>query len=96
MKATSAVESPHAKAVLLYDDFCAWCTRMAKTAAAWSRGRVSIVGMHSPRGDILRMHIHEADTNPEDVFWLIKQRTCYGGWRGIVPLMAEVVAGRIH
>ncbi len=82
--------------IMLYDDLCGVCTSLAMAVQKWSRSWVRIVGHYSRDGLNLKRTYFEPLDNPEEMFWLIDGRTCYGGRSGILPLVREIVRGLVH
>ena len=87
------MQSP--RVILLYDDYCRWCTLLAESASKLSRAYVRIVGHYSSLGRIVKDHYFNASDNPEELFWLIKDDTCYGGRKGLLPLATEILRGML-
>ncbi len=79
--------------ILLYDNYCRWCTRMATTAAKFSRAHVSLVGHYSGLGRRVKAVYFSAEDHPEEMFWLIKDDTAYGGRNALLPLATEILRG---
>lgn len=81
--------------ILLYDDYCKWCTLMAESAAKLSRTYVRIVGHYSSLGRRVKAIYFKIGDNPEEMFWLIKDDTAYGGRKGLLPLATEILRGML-
>lgn len=83
------------RVILLYDDNCRWCTVFAEAASRLSRTYIRIVGHYSGLGRTVKEHYFNAGDNPEEMFWLIKDGTAYGGRNGLLPLVTEILRGMI-
>lgn len=83
------------RVILLYDDYCRWCTVFAEAASRLSRTYVRIVGHYSNLGRIVKEHYFNTEDNPEEMFWLIRDDTAYGGRNGLLPLATEILRGMI-
>ncbi len=81
--------------ILLYDNNCKWCTIMAESAAKLSRTYVRIVGHYSRLGRRVKAIYFNIEDHPEDMFWLIKDDTAYGGRNGLLPLATEILRGML-
>lgn len=85
------MQSP--QVILLYDNNCRWCTLMAESAYKLSRAYIHIVGHYSGLGRRVKAIYFNADDQPEEMFWLIKDDTAYGGRNGLLPLATEILRG---
>ncbi len=66
---------------------------LADAAARLSRMSVRIVGHYTGTGYMVKRQFFDAADQPEEMFWLIKDDTCYGGRKGLLPLATEIVRG---
>ncbi len=83
------------RVILLYDDYCRWCTLLAKTASKLSRAYIQIIGHYSAPGSKVKKLYFKNGDNPEEMFWLIKDDAAYGGRKGLLPLATEMLRGMI-
>jgi len=68
---------------------------MAEYAAKLSRAYIRIVGHYSRLGRRVKAIYFDNDDRPEEMFWLIKDDTAYGGRNGLLPLATEILRGMI-
>ncbi len=66
---------------------------MAESAAKLSRTYVRIVGHYTGLGRRVMASYFSRDDHPEEMFWLIKNDTAYGGRNGLLPLATEILRG---
>jgi hypothetical protein len=78
--------------VLLYDNDCGICSRFARIAEKTSKGWVETVGHFTSRGTKIKSEFFRPVDHPEEMFWLLLG---YGGRSGLLPLIREIVRGRI-
>jgi hypothetical protein len=90
-----ASQMQNLRVILLYDNYCKWCTLMAESAAKLSRAYIRIVGHYSGLGRRVKAIYFNADDHPEEMFWLIKDDTAYGGRNGLLPLATEILRGML-
>ena len=86
---------PSPRVILLYDNYCRWCTLLAESASKLSRAYVRIVGHYSSLGRTVKQLYFKKGDNPEEMFWLIKDDTAYGGRKGLLPLATEILRGML-
>lgn len=79
--------------ILLYDNYCVLCNKIASFAYKWSRSRIKIVGHFSKESKELRERYFSRNDTPEQMFWLFRNDVGYGGRSGIIPLIQEVIRG---
>jgi len=81
--------------ILLYNDGCAICYRMARYAWKITRGRIKVLGMFSDSASQYREAILRMLGNDEDLYgsmpWLIDGRKVMGGINIIAPIMFEAM-----
>ncbi|MEM4971816.1 MAG: hypothetical protein QXE01_11265 [Sulfolobales archaeon] len=79
--------------ILLYNDGCAICYRMARYTWKITRGRIKILGMFSDSASQYREAILRMLGNNEDLYssmpWLIDGRKVMGGISIIAPIFFE-------
>ncbi len=68
---------------------------MAESAAKLSRAYVRIIGHYSALGRRVKAVYFNRDDYPEEMFWLIKDDTAYGGRNGLLPLATEILRGML-
>lgn len=85
------MQSP--RPILLYDNDCGVCSRFASIAEKTSKGWVEPVGLFTERGSRIKSIFFGSDDRPDEMFWLLLGDTGYGGRRGLLPLVREIVRG---
>ena len=80
---------------LLYDNDCSLCSKFARIVGKSSKGWVHPVGLFTEEGRMIKSGFFRAEDRPDDMFWLLYADTGYGGRNGLVPLLREIVRGRI-
>jgi hypothetical protein len=90
-----SVELPQDRPVLLYDNDCGICSRFARLAQKTSKGWVRPVGHFTIEGSKIKSDFFQAEDRPEEMFWILVKEVGYGGRSGLVPLLREVVRGRL-
>jgi len=80
---------------LLYDNDCGICSRFAHLAEKTSKGWVRPVGHFTIEGSKIKSDFFQAEDRPEEMFWILVKEVGYGGRSGLVPLLREVVRGRL-
>lgn len=81
--------------VLLYDNDCGICSRFADLAKKSSKGWVDAVGLFTERGTRIKADFFSPNDHPNDMFWLLMGDTGYGGRSGLLPLVREIIRGRV-
>jgi hypothetical protein len=82
--------------VLLFDNDCGVCSRFARLVRKGSRDWVEVVGLSTSRGFRIKSEFFEAKDNPDEMFWLLIGDMGFGGRSGLLPLVREVVRGRVQ
>jgi hypothetical protein len=81
--------------ILLYNERCAICYRMARYTWKLTRGRIRIIGMFSKRATPYREAIMKMLGNNEDLYssmpWLIDGRKAMGGISIVLPVVLEAI-----
>lgn len=81
--------------VLLYNERCSVCYRLARLASAITRGRILVIGMHSEASHSLRSEIHSALGGDLDRYssmpWFVGERKILGGAAVIPAILLEAV-----
>lgn len=83
------------RSYLIYDDTCNVCTRFARIVKRLSKSRILILGHYSDEGIRLKARYFPPGDRPEEMFWLIRGDTCYGGRSGLLALLGEIVRVRM-
>ena len=86
---------PVGRPILLYDNDCGICTRFAHVASSLSKGWVDTVGLFTERGRWIKSEFFRPGDRPDEMFWLLLAGTGYGGRSGLLPLVREVIRGRV-
>jgi len=86
---------PQERPVLLYDNDCSICSRFAQIAQKTSKGWVRPIGHFTIEGSRIKSDFFRAEDRPEEMFWILVNEVGYGGRSGLMPLLREVVRGRL-
>ena len=78
--------------IMLYDDKCYLCTKFAKIVNTLSKGKITIIGLYSNKGEEIRKEI--LDESALDMFWLIDEKYASGGRTGIIPLIRAILSSK--
>jgi predicted DCC family thiol-disulfide oxidoreductase YuxK len=81
--------------ILLYDNDCGICSTFARLAAQTSKGWIETVGLFTEHGRKVKSSFFGPGDNPDEMFWILAGNTGYGGRCGFLPLVREIVRGRI-
>ena len=81
--------------ILLFDNDCGVCSRFALLVMRSSRNWVETIGLTTSRGLRIKSDFFDAMDRPDEMFWLLIGDTGFGGRSGLLPLLREVVRGRI-
>jgi hypothetical protein len=84
-----------ARPILLYDNDCGICSTFARLAARTSKGWIETVGLFTEHGRRVKSGFFGPGDNPDEMFWILAGNTGYGGRCGFLPLVREIVRGRI-
>lgn len=78
--------------LVLYDNLCLMCSTIAALVRSWSRSKILVLGHYSKEGmDLKAKLFKEYQGRAEEMFWLVRGHTCYGGRSAILPLLTEIV-----
>ena len=77
---------------VMYDDQCYLCIKFAKFVNFLARGKLLLVGHYSQLGEKLRKEI--LDSSALEMFWLVDDKTAYGGRAALVPLFKTIFSGK--
>ena len=86
---------PGSRPILLYDNDCGICSTFARLATRTSKGWIETVGLFTERGRRVKSSFFSPGDNPDEMFWLLAGNTGYGGRSGFLPLVREIVRGRV-
>ncbi len=78
--------------IVVYDDQCYLCTKFAKIVNFLSRGNLTIIGHYSKQGEEIRNQI--LDDSALEMFWLIDEKTAFGGRAAIIPLISSIITSK--
>ncbi len=78
--------------IVVYDDQCYLCTKFAKIVNFLARGNLRIIGHYSNQGEEIRNQI--LDESALDMFWLIDEKTAYGGRAALFPLIRSIITSK--
>ena len=78
--------------IIVYDDLCYLCTKFAKIVNFLARGNLTIIGHYSNQGESIRSKI--LDDSALEMFWLIDEKTAYGGRAAIFPLFRAIITSK--
>jgi len=78
--------------IIVYDDLCYLCTKFAKIVNFLARGNITIIGHYSNQGESIRNEI--LDDSALEMFWLIDEKTAYGGRAAIFPLFRAIITSK--
>ncbi len=78
--------------IVVYDDKCYLCTKFAKIVNFLSRGNLTIIGHYSNQGEEIRNQI--LDDSALEMFWLIDEKTAFGGRAAIIPLISSIITSK--
>ena len=81
--------------LLLYDNDCGICSRFALLARKTSRGWVDPIGLFTKRGAQIKSDFFRRDDRPDEMFWILLGDIAYGGRSGLLPLVREIIRGRV-
>lgn len=77
--------------LVVYDDLCGPCTAFASAVGSLAGGRIPLVGHHTELGRRLRGSALGGDS-ALDMFWLVEDKTAYGGRAALLPLLRAVLS----
>lgn len=53
------------------------------------------MGLFTEKGAVIKREFFRPSDRPEEMFWILLGDTGYGGRSGLLPLLREIVRGRI-
>ena len=78
--------------IIVYDNLCYLCTKFAKIVNFLARENITIIGHYSNQGESIRNEI--LDDSALEMFWLIDEKTAYGGRAAIFPLFRAIITSK--
>ena len=78
--------------IIVYDDLCYLCTKFAKIVDFLARGNLTVIGHYSNQGEKIRNEI--LDESALEMFWLISEKTAYGGRAALFPLFRAIITSK--
>ena len=78
--------------LVVYDDLCYLCTKFARIVNFLARGNFTIIGHYSNQGEEVRNQI--LDDSALEMFWLIDEKTAYGGRAALFPLVWAIITSK--
>lgn len=75
--------------VVIYDNACHLCAKFASAVNFFARGKISLVGHYSEKGEELRKKY--LDSSATEMFWFIDEKNAYGGRAALLPLIWEIL-----
>lgn len=75
--------------IVIFDDRCYLCSKFAKIVSLLSRGSLTIIGHYSNKGREIREQF--LDDSALEMFWLIDEKTAYGGRAALIPLLNKII-----
>lgn len=76
--------------VILYDDKCYLCSKFAKIVNFFSRNSITFIGHYTKLGEHIRENY--LDSSALEMFWLINNKTAFGGRAAIIPLIIHILS----
>ena len=75
--------------IIVYDNQCYLCVKFAKMIEFLTRGNLTMIGHYSEFGLKLRQTI--LGESALEMFWLIDEKTAYGGRAALLPLLRIII-----
>jgi len=75
--------------VIVYDNQCYLCVKFAKMIEFLTRGNLTMIGHYSEFGLKLRQTM--LGESALEMFWLIDEKTAYGGRAALLPLLRAII-----
>ena len=75
--------------IIVYDNQCYLCVKFAKMIEFLTRGNLTMIGHYSEFGLKLRQTI--LGESALEMFWLIDEKTAYGGRAALLPLLRAII-----
>ena len=75
--------------IVVYDNQCYLCVKFAKMIEFLTRGNLTMIGHYSEFGLKLRQTM--LGESALEMFWLIDEKTAYGGRAALLPLLRAII-----
>ena len=75
--------------MVVYDNQCYLCVKFAKMIEFLTRGNLTMIGHYSEFGLKLRQTM--LGESALEMFWLIDEKTAYGGRAALLPLLRAII-----
>ncbi len=75
--------------IIVYDNQCYLCVKFAKIIEFLTRGNLTMIGHYSEFGLKLRQTM--LGESALEMFWLIDEKTAYGGRAALLPLLRAII-----
>ncbi|MSV33139.1 MAG: hypothetical protein EXS76_00175 [Nitrosarchaeum sp.] len=75
--------------IIVYDNQCYLCVKFAKMIEFLTRGNLTMIGHYSEFGLKLRQTM--LGESALEMFWLIDEKTAYGGRAALLPLLRAII-----
>ena len=75
--------------IIVYDNQCYLCVKFAKMIEFLTRGNLTMIGHYSEFGLKLRQTM--LGESALEMFWLIDEKTAYGGRAALLPLLRTII-----
>ena len=75
--------------MIVYDNQCYLCVKFAKMIEFLTRGNLTMIGHYSEFGLKLRQTM--LGESALEMFWLIDEKTAYGGRAALLPLLRAII-----
>jgi hypothetical protein len=83
--------------ILIYDDKCSSCYKFALLIHSLSNGWIRIEGhYYSSNIHLINKVLFPANYNPKKMFWLVNKKGAWGARSALIPLIVEVIRGRLN
>ena len=77
--------------VLIYDNLCYSCTRWAKIANGFVKGKCLVVGHYTPLGKEIKKQLFPKDYDGLEMSWFIIGGHAFGGRAGLFRLIRYIL-----
>jgi hypothetical protein len=82
--------------MLIYDDKCSSCYKFALLVHKLSNGWIRIEGhYYSSNIHLINKVLFPANYDPKKMFWLVNKKGAWGARSALIPLIVEVIRGRL-
>jgi len=77
--------------VLIYDNLCTSCTSYAKMINFLIKGKITVVGHHTPQGKEFKNNIFPEGYEGLEMSWFVTESCAYGGRAGLIQLIRYIL-----